>query len=73
MESFLNVLDVVALVDDLPEHNLKRGQVGTIVEVLEPGVFEVEFTGNDGRTYAMIALSASSLMQLHYQPAEAAS
>ncbi len=36
-------LDVVALTVDLPEHNLYRGQVGTVVEILaDGGVFEVE-------------------------------
>ncbi len=38
------MLDVVALVEDLPERHLVRGQVGTVVEALGPGVFEVEFS-----------------------------
>jgi hypothetical protein len=29
-------LDVVALIEDLPNLNLHKGQVGTIVEVYEP-------------------------------------
>lgn len=49
----MKLLDVVALLEDLPEINLYRGQVGTIVEVYEPGIFEVEFSDNDGRAYAM--------------------
>lgn len=36
--------DVVALIDDVPEKGLQRGQVGTIVEMLAPDVFEVEFS-----------------------------
>jgi len=66
------MLDVVALTEDLRDHRLSRGQVGTIVEFLAPGVFEVEFSDNDGRTYAMASLSAALLMVLHHQPLSAA-
>lgn len=66
----IQLLDVVALTEDLPERNLQRGQVGTVVELLAPGVFEVEFTDDSGRTYAMLALPANQLMVLHYEPAE---
>jgi hypothetical protein len=59
---------VVALVEDLPEEGLVRGQVGTVVEVWAPGVYEIEFSGDDGRTYAMVALKAEQLMQLHHEP-----
>jgi hypothetical protein len=38
----MKLLDIVALLENLPELNLYRGQVGTIVEEYEPGVFEVE-------------------------------
>jgi len=31
------LLDVVALTVDLPEYNLWRGQVGTVVEILAEG------------------------------------
>jgi hypothetical protein len=63
------LLDTVALMDDLPDKGLKRGQVGTVVELLSPGAFEVEFSDNDGRAYAMLALRADQLMVLHHQPA----
>jgi hypothetical protein len=59
---------VVALVEDVPEHGLKRGQVGTIVEIWEPGVFEVEFADMDGMTYAQAALHADQLMVLPWEP-----
>ena len=45
------------------------GRVGTVVESLGPDVFEVEFVGNDGRTYATVPLNARQLLVLHYQPA----
>jgi hypothetical protein len=69
MQTTIHRLDVVALIDDLPEHNLSQGQVGTVVETLAPDVFEVEFSDNNGRTCAMLALRADQLMVLHYEPA----
>ncbi|MDF0644284.1 MAG: DUF4926 domain-containing protein [Nitrospira sp.] len=65
----IRLLDVVALTEDIPDRGLQRGQVGTVVESLRPGVFEVEFVDNDGRTYAMLPLKSSQLLVLHYQPA----
>jgi hypothetical protein len=48
------LLDVVALLEDLPERGLRRGQVGTVVVQLAPGVFEVEFSDDSGRAYALL-------------------
>ena len=72
MNSTIQLLDVVALTEDVPERGLCRGQVGTVVEALTPGVFEVEFSDDQGRTYAMLALRANQLMVLHYRPLHAA-
>ena len=69
MTQDIHVLDVVALTEDVPDRGLLRGQVGTVVESLSPGVFEVEFVDNDGRTYAFLPLKSSQLLLLHYQPA----
>jgi hypothetical protein len=69
MSEPIKLLDVVALTQDLPEHALQRGQVGTVVEELAPGVFEVEFSDDEGRTYAMLSLRADQLLVLHYEPA----
>ena len=63
----MHLLDVVALTEDIPDHGLRRGQVGTIVEILAPDVFEVEFADNEGRTYATLALNAKQLLVLHCQ------
>lgn len=66
------LLDVVALLEDLPEMSLVRGQVGTIVENLAPGVFEVEFSDDSGKTYASLSLCSSQLMVLHHNQFAAA-
>ena len=59
---------VVALLEDLPREGLVRGQVGTVVENWAPGVYEVEFADNTGRTYALVALRADQVMLLHHEP-----
>ncbi len=64
----MKLLDVVALLEDLPKLGLYRGQVGTIVEEYEPDVFEVEFSDLKGRAYALETLSVLQLMKLYYQP-----
>ena len=63
--------DVVALLVDLNDRGLRCGQVGTVVESLAPDVFEVEFSDDDGRTYATLAVRADQLMVLHYHAAAA--
>ncbi|EDX86008.1 hypothetical protein S7335_3711 [Synechococcus sp. PCC 7335] len=64
----LHLLDVVALTEALPKYNLLPGQVGTIVETLAPSVYEVEFSDDNGQTYAMLPLKAEQLIRLHYSP-----
>ncbi len=71
MKDTIDILDVVALTEDLSERGLYRGQVGTVVESLAPGVFEVEFSDDEGRAYASLTLAASQLLVLHYEPVEA--
>ncbi|MEH2224643.1 DUF4926 domain-containing protein [Nostoc sp.] len=66
----IGLLDVVALTVDLPEYNLYRGQVGTVVELLAGGAaFEVEFSDRSGRTYESVGLRPEQIMLLHFEPA----
>jgi hypothetical protein len=58
----IKLLDTVALVEDLPQRKLKRGEIGTVVEILAPGVFEVEFSDDDGQTYAELPLRGDQLV-----------
>lgn len=58
-------LDTVALLE-LPQKHLRRGQVGTVVEELAEGVYEVEFNDDKGRAYALLPLHASQLITLRY-------
>jgi hypothetical protein len=54
----MQLFDVVALLENLPEQGLQCGQVGTLVEQYEPNVFEVEFCDTKGNTY----LSSHSIL-----------
>lgn len=68
----IELLSVVALVEDILDKGLIRGQVGTVVENLAPGMYEVEFIDDSGQTYASLALDASQLMRLHHEPSHQA-
>ena len=48
----LGLVSVILLLDDVAGHPLFRGQVGTAVERLAPGVYEAEFIDDDGGTYS---------------------
>ena len=68
----IKVLDVVALVENVNEEGLRRGDVGTVVEEWKEGVFEVEFTDSSGKPYAFAALRPEQLMKLRFRKDEAA-
>ncbi|MEH1853915.1 DUF4926 domain-containing protein [Nostoc sp.] len=69
-KSTIKLLDVLALTVDLPEYNLYRGQVGTVVGLLAGGAaFEVEFSDRNGRTYESVGLRPEQIMVLHFEPA----
>lgn len=71
MHTIPRLLDVVALLSDVPTHGLLRGQVGTVVELLE-GAYEVEFSDEEGKTYAELALPPDQLLLLRHRPEQAA-
>lgn len=62
----IKLLDIIAITENMPEYNLYRGQVGTIVEMLAPDTYEVELSDNEGQTYAMLALNTNQFMVLHF-------
>ena len=63
----IELLSTVALNEDLPGRKRKRGEVGTVVEILAPDVYEVEFCDDEGQTYAQLALRSDQLIALHNQ------
>jgi len=68
----LKLHDVVALLVDKPEEQLVTGQVGTVVELLAPDVYEVEFLDSNGRTIAIMELKRADLLLLQHEPVLAA-
>lgn len=67
----VKLLDVVALLEDKPTEGLVAGQVGTAVELLAPGVFEVEFLNAEGKTVALTEVKRSEFLVLRHEPAVA--
>jgi hypothetical protein len=66
MPIHIELLDTVALTEDVPAHGLTTGEVGAVVEILGVGeAFEVEFCDNTGATYGLYTLRASQIIPLH--------
>jgi hypothetical protein len=66
--SRVSLLDVVATLEDRPDQQLARGQVGTVVDELDGQTVLVEFTDDEGRTWALEPVPAASLLVLRYEP-----
>lgn len=57
--------DSVVLTRDLPEHNLRAGDVGAVVHVYENGkAYEVEFVSGAGETLAVETLDPADIRSL---------
>lgn len=55
------LLDTVVLNRDLPEHRLRRGDLGAVVELYPPDGLEVEFVTGSGRTQAVLTLTVNDV------------
>ncbi len=74
MSEEIKLLDVVALLEDVPSEGLSRGEVGTVVEVFAPqpdlpGALLVEFSDRHGESYAFASLRPHQLVKLRYRDA----
>jgi hypothetical protein len=65
------LLDTVALLRDLPEFGLTRGQVGAVVDETDEATVLVEFADGEGRTFAMPNVARTDLLVLEYEPVAA--
>ncbi len=54
-------LDTIVLDKELPEHDLRPGDLGVVVEVYPPDGLEVEFVTGSGRTTALVTLKESDV------------
>ncbi|MCO5051913.1 MAG: DUF4926 domain-containing protein [Verrucomicrobiae bacterium] len=76
MNAEIHLHDPVALLEDVSTKHfltgqpltLRRGQVGTVVMTYGGSAFEVEFSGRDGRAYALLPIKAEQLMPLRESP-----
>jgi len=50
------LLETVVLDRDLPEHGLRRGDLGAVVDVHAPNGLDVEFVLASGKTQALVSL-----------------
>ena len=57
-------LDTVVLVRDLPEHGLRQGDLGAVVQIYEPDAVEVEFVTAAGKTEALVILEIQDVRQV---------
>ncbi len=67
----IKLLDVIALVEDVPAADVNRGDIGAIVHVYpESAAYEVEFCDKDGDTVALVTLLPHQfvVLQKHGQP-----
>ncbi len=59
-----DLLETVVLMRDMPEFKLKRGDLGTIVELYETDGLEVEFVTAAGRTQAVVTLHVNDVRKV---------
>ena len=56
------LFDIVELLVDLPEFNVRLGARGAIVDCYSNGEYEIEFSDRDGETIALCTLSANQFV-----------
>ncbi len=64
----ISLLTPVALLEDVAEAGLARGQLGTVVEELDDATALVEFIDDEGRAYAVAPCRLLALLPLLTAP-----
>lgn len=54
-------LETVVLERDIPEHGLRKGDLGSVVELYEPDGLDVEFVRASGKTQALVTLRSNDV------------
>lgn len=62
----IELYSVIAIICDIPEKQLRKGQVGTVVEKLAKNVYEVEFCDKNGQTIITTSIKSEQILILHY-------
>ncbi|MEZ0486050.1 DUF4926 domain-containing protein [Fibrella aquatica] len=61
----LKLHDIVALTVTLPDHNLRRGDVGVIIDIGPEGRYLLEFADRNGIPYASPTVSGDNLLKVY--------
>jgi hypothetical protein len=64
MKEIIEEYDLVTLTKDIPELDLKKGEIGTVVMIFAPDVFEVEFCDSERVTNALTETIESSKLSI---------
>ena len=63
----VNEHDLIAMTEDRPGDNLRKGDVGTVVHLYPDGqTYEIEFIDEHGRTRCIATVPTSQVMRLNY-------
>ena len=60
----VQILDVVVLKEDMPAQGLRKGDLGTVVDIYAAETLEVEFVTASGRTQALVTLQLSAVREI---------
>ena len=60
----IKLLDTVVLEKNLPDHGLRRGDIGAVVELYDPDGLEVEFVAGSGKTQALVTLKTNDVRSI---------
>ncbi len=70
----LRTLDLVALLENLPESRLRRGDVGIVVTWhIAEAQYDVEFSATTERAMTLVTVREDQLLKLNQAPAELSS
>jgi Domain of unknown function (DUF4926) len=70
----IRTLDLVALLENLPESRLRRGDVGIVVRWhIAAAQYDVEFSATTERAVTLVTLREDQLLKLNQAPAELSS
>jgi len=60
----MEMLDTVVLLADVPQHDLRHGDIGAVVEVYDSDALEIEFVSPTGTTRALVTLPATAVRKV---------
>jgi hypothetical protein len=67
MKNNIEILDIVTVLQDIPLERLVKGNIGTVVEILDKEMFLVEFCDKNGKTLKMLELSNNQIMKINFE------